>query len=557
VNLFLFNSKIVKNKIVKRSFRKVAALLLVAVFMVMSETSIAFGATKAPAPKLRPSTVMKNTETVVVIITEWGNAVGKEYKIDNGSWQAYTGPITLIRNAVVYARGIDSSNVKSSVASLTVNNIFPNGGGPIVENPGDMKVIYVAPNAINTGAGSIESPMAFTEAITKVAPGGTIYMRGGKYEYNTQKTIEYGNNGTAEAMKSIIAYDNEKPVLDFSSQPYNSKDPSQNARGLQIDGDYWHVKGLEFYGSADNGLYIGGSHNKIELCVANANRDTGIQLGRRFAGLPKEEGWPSYNLILNSTSYNNADPDNGEDADGFAAKLTIGDGNVFDGCIAYNNVDDGWDLYTKTDSGPIGSVTIKNSVAFNNGMTTNGTYSAGSDGNGFKLGGSGMDVDHFVENTIAFNNKAHGFTDNSNPGTITLTNCTSFNNSRASSGAKSNFDFARATNSHNVFINLLSFTTGGVASDKYRGTATNSVFYNSGNYYRFTDTAPADQNISTNRGTQITAPTASEFVSLTAPSTANPHVELRNADGSVNLGTFLKLAGSTQFKGLGASLHGN
>ncbi len=33
-----------------------------------------------------------------------------------------------------------------------------------------------------------------------------------------------------------------------------------------------------------------------------------------------------------------------EDADGFAAKLTVGDGNVFDGCISYNNADDGWDL---------------------------------------------------------------------------------------------------------------------------------------------------------------------------------------------------------------------
>ena len=36
-----------------------------------------------------------------------------------------------------------------------------------------------------------------------------------------------------------------------------------------------------------------------------------------------------------------------EDADGFAAKLTVGDGNVFDGCISYNNADDGWDFFAK------------------------------------------------------------------------------------------------------------------------------------------------------------------------------------------------------------------
>ena len=56
--------------------------------------------------------------------------------------------------------------------------------------------------------------------------------------------------------------------------------------------------------------------------------------------------WPSYNLILNCTSYGNADAGY-EDADGFAAKLTVGDGNVFDGCIAHHNADDGWDLIRK------------------------------------------------------------------------------------------------------------------------------------------------------------------------------------------------------------------
>ena len=41
-----------------------------------------------------------------------------------------------------------------------------------------------------------------------------------------------------------------------------------------------------------------------------------------------------------------------EDADGFAAKLTTGEGNVFDGCIAAYNADDGWDLFAKAATGP-------------------------------------------------------------------------------------------------------------------------------------------------------------------------------------------------------------
>lgn len=68
-----------------------------------------------------------------------------------------------------------------------------------------------------------------------------------------------------------------------------------------------------------------------------------------------------------------SDPDNGEDADGFACKLTTGEGNVFSGCISYNNVDDGWDLYTKSATGAIGAVSIEDCVAYNNGVTSSGT----------------------------------------------------------------------------------------------------------------------------------------------------------------------------------------
>ncbi|WP_051569252.1 right-handed parallel beta-helix repeat-containing protein [Alkaliphilus transvaalensis] len=422
------------------------------------------------------------------------------------------------------------------------------------ENPGTEMLLYSAPNAPTNGAGTLANPIALTEAIKKIAPGGVIYLRGGQYRYSNQITIEHGNNGRAGQLKQMVAYGNEKPILNFSSQPYNSSDPSRNARGLQLDGNYWKIKGITFYGSADNGLFISGSNNIIEGCIAEANRDTGIQLGRRNSSLTNMRDWPSNNLILNSTSFNNADPDNYEDADGFAAKLTTGPGNVFDGCIAYNNVDDGWDLFTKSDTGPIGSVTIRNSIAFNNGITTSGVNSSGSDGNGFKLGGSGIAVDHLVENSIAFNNKAHGFTDNSNPGRITLIDCTSFDNSKASAGSKSNFDFARHSYSDNTFINLLSFTTtiGVTGSDKYRGTATSSVFYNSRKYYQITNQMRVDQANSSTRGTEIAPPTTSEFVSLAVPTNLkNIHETWRNADGSINIGNFLKLANNSRFKGIG------
>jgi len=65
-----------------------------------------------------------------------------------------------------------------------------------------------------------------------------------------------------------------------------------------------------------------------------------------------------------------------EDADGFAAKLTCGEGNVFRNCIAINNCDDGWDLYTKKETGAIGVVTLENCQAIGNGYDVNGKIQA-------------------------------------------------------------------------------------------------------------------------------------------------------------------------------------
>ncbi|TYY15389.1 right-handed parallel beta-helix repeat-containing protein, partial [Escherichia coli] len=109
----------------------------------------------------------------------------------------------------------------------------------------------------------------------------------------------------------------------------------------------------------------------------------------------------------------------GINADGFAAKLGVGPGNIFRGCIAHNNADDGWDLFNKIEDGPNASVTIENSVAYENGLPYNkADILKGSIGNGFKLGGEGQPVNHKVINSIAINNNMDGFTDNFNTGSL-------------------------------------------------------------------------------------------------------------------------------------------
>src|SRR5699024_8486418 len=158
---------------------------------------------------------------------------------------------------------------------------------------------------------------------------------------------------------------------------------------------------------------VSGHHNRIERIETHHNGDTGLQI----SGTANEsrEMWPSHNTVLSSVSHNNADPQ-ANDADGFAAKLTVGEGNSFRFCIAHHNIDDGWDLYAKSTTGAIAPVVIEDSVAYRNGVLSDDTsFELVGEGNGFKLGGESMPGAHVLRNSIAFDNLAKGVTSNSAP----------------------------------------------------------------------------------------------------------------------------------------------
>ncbi|PJJ69176.1 pectate lyase [Sediminihabitans luteus] len=312
--------------------------------------------------------------------------------------------------------------------------------------------IYAAPNGSASAAGTLAAPTTIAAAIARVAPGGEIYLRGGTYALTDTITIEPGNDGKAGDRTLLAAYPGEKPVLDFSAQ---AEDPAN--RGLAMGGDFWHVRGIVVQHSGDNGILVGGSDNVVERVVTRFNHDTGLQIARLVAGAPKAD-WPARNLVVSSESHDNADSD-GEDADGFAAKLTVGEGNVFRDDVSHNNIDDGWDLYAKTETGPIGVVTIENSLAYENGTLTDGSQAGSGDRNGFKLGGSGIKVDHVIRNSIAYDNGHHGFTYNSNPGSITVAGNVGIGN------LERNFAFDQGTH---VFSGNLSCDGG--SNDKTVGT---------------------------------------------------------------------------------------
>ncbi|MEU1791183.1 right-handed parallel beta-helix repeat-containing protein [Streptomyces sparsogenes] len=324
--------------------------------------------------------------------------------------------------------------------------------------------LYVAPNGTDGAAGTESAPTTLTSAISRVTPGGTIYLRGGTYRFSQTVTIPPGNNGTSSARTVLSAYPGETPVLNFSAQTESSSN-----RGLALNGSYWHLKGIVVERAGDNGIFVGGSDNVIERTVTRFNRDTGLQLSRMASTTPEDQ-WPSNNLVLSAESHDNADSD-GEDADGFAAKLTSGPGNVFRHAVSHHNIDDGWDLYTKSDTGPIGPVTIEDSLSYNNGTLSDGTQNSSGDRNGYKLGGEDIKVNHVIRRSIAYHNGKHGFTYNRNLGTMSVSDNVGIDN------AQRNFSFDGGTS---VFRNNVSCRSGSGTNDRTVGDVDGSNQFWSG-----------------------------------------------------------------------------
>lgn len=260
--------------------------------------------------------------------------------------------------------------------------------------------IYASSRGSISAKGTKESPLDLDTAIGYCKPGQTIVILDKALSLSKPIRIERGNDGHEGSYKTLKA--ESRCILDFTYA----------GGGMQVWGNWWIIENLDITSTPANvkGLQIAGSNNIVRGVNAYGCGDTGIQI----SGTSTEtfEKWPASNLVELCISHDNCDTAQ-NNADGFACKLTSADGNVFRNCIAYSNIDDGWDLFTKIESGPIGEVLIENCIAYSNGRLSDGT--GNGDGNGFKLGGDGIAVAHLLRNSIAYDNGASGVTSNSNP----------------------------------------------------------------------------------------------------------------------------------------------
>ncbi|MGN1187832.1 MAG: right-handed parallel beta-helix repeat-containing protein, partial [Lachnospiraceae bacterium] len=482
--------------------------------------------------------------TPTVSITSAGVANTENYTFSMNANVDGTADITL--NGAVVSTGLavkagENVNVPMTLTSTSKNDIAvvftpdPNyvpGENMAIENTDKVNVnltvtrntsyswltnIYVSPNGSASGDGTRNNPVDIYTAVKYVQPGQTIVITEGTYLLDSTVRVERGVNGTSEKNIRMVADPNAstRPVFDFQGK----------CAGMVFGGDYWYFNGFDCTHSqnAQKGIQISGSHNVLDNVNAYHNGNTGIQISRLYSSDTREQ-WPSYNLILNCTSYGNADAGY-EDADGFAAKLTVGDGNVFDGCVAYNNADDGWDLFAKVETGSIGSVTIQNCVAYGNGYLEDGT-NAGN-GNGFKMGGDSLSGYHKLINSYAFNNKAKGIDSNSCPD-IQVTSSISYNNESYNVAFYTN----NAANTDFAATGILSFKDSNVKNGlgtgeqhKPVGSQDKSKYLGDSNYYW-------DGSKSANASGAVADATWFKSLAFTGIT--------RNADGTINLNGFLE-----------------
>jgi hypothetical protein len=285
---------------------------------------------------------------------------------------------------------------------------------------------WIAPDGADANPGTEKSPFKTLQAgLTQAKPGVTLWLKPGTYPSAITLNISNRYNGTQAMPITLKAAAGARPVLDFSTQARGQ----DGLRGINLEGDFWHIQGIELTHASDNCIAISGSNNTIEDVITHECGDSGIQITAPSAQAT-DDARAANNTILNCDSWGNLDTaTGGENADGFAAKLRIGPGNSFKGCRAWNNADDGWDLFAADDV-----VKIDSSWAFSNGKPIGGSNPQG-DGNGFKLGGAPNGAGqggavHLVTNSFGFENKACGFVRNNNPEVPKLTAC----------GAKDNKD---------------------------------------------------------------------------------------------------------------------
>lgn len=303
------------------------------------------------------------------------------------------------------------------------------------------RLYYVAVDGNDNNSGIKELPLAtIQKAQSLVQPGDTVYLRGGTYHVTEAQIARnervyacvtfLDKSGTVGKYIHYINYPGETPVFDYS----DVKPAGMRVAAFYVTGSFIHLKGFEVTGVQ---VTIK-THTQSECFENHGSNNIYEQLSMHDGmaiGFYLLEG--SDNLILNCDAYRNWDyfSENGRggNTDGFGCHPRAGSkNNIFRGCRAWFNSDDGYDLINSAEA-----TTFDHCWAFYNGFSKD--FVSEGDGNGFKSGGYGLQkTGNEIPNPVprmtiqfclAVRNKANGFYSNHHTGGSNWFNNSAYRNS--------------------------------------------------------------------------------------------------------------------------------
>ena len=332
---------------------------------------------------------------------------------------------------------------------------------------------YVSP----TGNGSNfteSSPGKLTSTVIgKLKAGDNLYLMGGQYDF--QNTLSINKSGAEGNMITIQPYNDERPILDFRNE-------NNGTNGVKVGGSYLHLKNITIRYAGYKGIWL----EEAQYCILE-----GLDVyGCCNAGIQLRSG--GHNMVINCDSHENFDyQDNGGNADGFADKQGSScPGNIYIGCRAWGNSDDGWDSFQRVTSDT--PTVYINCIAYNNGpeefdLTNHprvmeggkdaglscivgknlAHFANGGNPNGFKVGGKGTKHNVELYRCLAVGHRSKGFDQNNNAGNMKVINCTAYKN-------KFNYGFGNAYPYTMYAYNnvALAYTSGGSNWQRYDGATT-------------------------------------------------------------------------------------
>ena len=283
----------------------------------------------------------------------------------------------------------------------------------------------------------ISTASELRNAVAAAGAGDEIIARGGTYEMSGRWNIDTG--GSSGNRLVIRAAEGENPHIQFAAGLENPTNDS----GIKVNEPYVTVSGFEITDSGFKGIFAGSNGHDVtfeNLNVHHCNRWAIMNNGNDNV------------VFRNCDSHDNFDPQNkGQHADGINMTGPAENG-LIEGCRAWNNGDDGFDLWVSENH------TVRYCWSWNNGLGEQGN------GNGFKLGASpsGAGGGHLVHHCVSYGNKVDN--DSYSPGSgfwwngeddngIEVYNCTAWDN-----GVNFAFD-----DIGHVLKNNISYQGGGVS----------------------------------------------------------------------------------------------